>query len=61
LGYGLAAVFVLMIVNGICRFGYLIYKKAYEWKIGTYDVGEQGEKEDYEGKGPIRLAQTERV
>jgi hypothetical protein len=33
-----------MIVNGIARFFYLAYKKAYEWKIGTYDIGEVGEK-----------------
>lgn len=61
LGYGLATVFVLMVANGVCRFAYLIYKKIIEWKIGTYDIGEVGEKEDYDEKGPIQLVQSERV
>ncbi len=61
LGYGLGTVFVLMVINGVCRFIYLIYKKVLEWKIGTYDIGEVGDKEDYNEKGPIELVQSERV
>lgn len=42
IGYGLTTVFVLLIINGIVRFLYLVYKKVNEWSIGTYDVGERG-------------------
>lgn len=43
IGFGLSTVFVLMVVNGIVRFFYLVYKKVEQWRIGTYDVGEHGD------------------
>lgn len=43
LGYAVATIFVLLIINGIVRTFYLIYKKIKEWSVGTYDVGERGE------------------
>ena len=61
LGYGLSVVFVLIVINGIMRFLYLAYTKVQEWRIGTYDVGDVGEKENYDEHGPIRVPQSERV
>lgn len=58
LGYGLSVVFVLIVINGIMRFLYLAYTKVQEWKIGTYDVGDVGEKENYDEHGPIRVPQS---
>lgn len=51
-------VFVLIVINGIMRFLYLGYTKVQEWRIGTYDVGEVGEKENYDEHGPIRVPQS---
>ena len=53
LGYGLSTVFVLMIINGMIRFFYLLYKKVQEWSVGTYDVGEKGELVNYDEKQAI--------
>lgn len=61
IGYGVSVVFVVAIINAIARWLYLLYRKIQEWSYGTYDVGEAGEKENYDGKGPIPLAQSERL
>jgi hypothetical protein len=43
-GFGVDTIFVLVIINGILRVFYLGYKKVSEWRWGTYDIGEHGEK-----------------
>lgn len=42
IGYGLDALYILMIINGIARFFYLGYKKIRDFLIGRYDYGETG-------------------
>lgn len=42
-----------MIINGIVRFLYLLFRKYKEWSVGTYDVGEHGELVDYYAKTPV--------
>lgn len=51
-----------MVINGLVRVIYLIYKKVEEWSMGTYDVGERGELENFDDKSPVKLAQqSERI
>lgn len=49
-----------MVVNGLVRFFYLTYKKIEEWSLGNYDVGEKGEKENFDDKSPVKVPQSER-
>lgn len=61
LGYGLTTIFVLLIINAIARFLYLCYKKVKEWSVGTYDVGERGEVENFDDRSPVKVPESERL
>lgn len=50
LGYGLATVYILMIINATIRFFYLAYKKFMDLKNGRYDHGEKGELVNFDHK-----------
>jgi len=47
LGFGIATIFVLLVINGIFRFFYLIYQKIMDFDRPYRNV-EPGEKENYE-------------
>lgn len=49
-----------MVINGIFRFIFLGYRRIKEWIVGSYDIGEMGEKQNYDGKSVFKLPESER-